>query len=647
MASNPCPDRVVAGAIGSTHRPEIDGLRALAVGAVMLFHAQLGLPGGFLGVDVFFVISGYLIAGLIGRELAAGTFRLAEFWERRIRRIAPALALATAGTFLGGWWLLLPEDFAKFGGSLAALGGAASNVFFWATGGYFDRGAATKPLLHTWSLSVEEQFYVLFPLAMIFLGASRGRRGGGWLMLGAVSLGLSVWLTRAKPTAAFYLLPTRGWELLVGALLREVPGPERRARWRAEAAAWAGLGLMVFSWARFSPGTAIPGLAAGVPCLGAALTLWGSQAETTLVRRALGWRPLVFVGLISYGLYLWHWPLIVFADYWNFSGSRTEMRLAALALAVVAAVASWRFVERPIRERRWLRRRGAVYALAAAVSLAFGLAGLGVWATGGVAGRWSPAVREYARAAAEPAPFPEVELAEAAAGKFIELGAREPDAAAEVLVWGDSHAMVLLPLLDELGREARVRVTGAVRYGLAPLVAPDAGRAEAAPFADAVLRAVNARKIRRVVLAAAWPKYTGGARDEAFVAHLRATVAQLSAAGAQVWIVGDVPLHPYPIPKALAARARFGGPTQVGVTAAEHARRAAEFARLLDAAVGGSVGRLDPTPFFATGGDALRVEDGGASLYVDAQHLSRKGVARLRPLFAPVFENERRKESGQ
>lgn len=233
--------KVMGTTAGADYRPEVDGLRAVAVLAVVLFHAELGCRGGFVGVDVFFVISGFLITGLLRREWARGEFRLGEFWVRRVRRLGPALALVVGCTLAVGWGWLLPVDYERLGKSVVAVGGLVPNIFFWKQVAYFTPAAEAQSLLHTWSLGVEEQFYLLFPL--VWLAGMRWTKGGGgwWWVVGACSFGLCVYGSYRFASANFYLLPTRAWELLLGVGLAMSPGPGPQARRWAELLGWLGL----------------------------------------------------------------------------------------------------------------------------------------------------------------------------------------------------------------------------------------------------------------------------------------------------------------------------------------------------------------------------------------------------------------------
>jgi peptidoglycan/LPS O-acetylase OafA/YrhL len=339
------------------YRREIDGLRSLAVLPVMAFHAGFSaFGGGYIGVDVFFVISGFLITGIIARELDSGTFSLARFYERRARRILPALLAVCLATAIAAWLLMLPQQMEDFAESLASVAVFLSNVLFWRQDGYFTTDSELKPLLHTWSLAVEEQYYILFPPLMM-LAWKWGGRGVLALLAGLAlaSLLWSEWASHHAAMANFYLLPSRAWEILAGAccalLLREVRGPSHwlaRLRDRAGGVlALAGLGLILASIFLFTPETRTPSLIALVPVGGTCLVLLFAGAGN-LAGRVLGAAPLVGVGLVSYSAYLWHQPLLVFYRL-KVSEPTTLGLLAMLALTLLLAWASYRWIEAPMR----------------------------------------------------------------------------------------------------------------------------------------------------------------------------------------------------------------------------------------------------------------------------------------------------------
>lgn len=379
------------------HRNDIDGLRAVAVGLVVLFHLGFPVPGGFVGVDVFFVISGYLITAILRDDLAAGRYSLLEFYNRRARRILPALLAVLLVSTLVALALLLPSMLRGYGLSLVSTSLFASNLYFWFDTGYFAGAAESRPLLHTWSLAVEEQFYLLFPLllAALYRHARRGLRLGlAGLALG--SLLYSEWLLRHAPESAFYLLPSRAWELLLGSLLAlgAVPGAHHLAL--RQGLGLLGLAAIAYSGWAYTEGTRFPGLSALTPCLGAALLIHSGSQGDTLAARLLGWRPVRFVGLISYSLYLWHWPLIVFYREGLVGEYGVPQRLALLVLALALATLSWHYVETPFRKLhrgRWPAPR-LLRSAAAALAVA-GLAG-GLLAASGLPQRFQPESLEAA-----------------------------------------------------------------------------------------------------------------------------------------------------------------------------------------------------------------------------------------------------------
>jgi peptidoglycan/LPS O-acetylase OafA/YrhL len=361
-------------------RPDIEGLRALAVLPVVLFHIGIaGFSGGFIGVDIFFVISGFLITMSLDKDIGRGVYSIATFYVRRIRRIVPAYVVLICVTSLCAVALQLPADLKDYGSSMAATAVYASNVAFWRdSGDYFGVKSELQPLLHTWSLSVEEQFYIVFPIALAAV-ARLGDRRWTKLAVGAcflASLALGIRLTQTAPVASFYLLPGRAWELLAGALLAlGIAGVPRRAV-IAETASATGLLLIVLPVFLYSAQTPFPGLAAIPPVLGAALILYaGMGARTTLVARLLSHPLPRFFGLISYSLYLWHWPIIVFLRY-VFFDLDPALKLAILPLAVVAATLSWRFVEQPFRRPRAPATPRRLFLVTAALTCGIAATGL-------------------------------------------------------------------------------------------------------------------------------------------------------------------------------------------------------------------------------------------------------------------------------
>nr|VFJ59992.1 MAG: Peptidoglycan/LPS O-acetylase OafA/YrhL, contains acyltransferase and SGNH-hydrolase domains [Candidatus Kentron sp. DK] len=358
------------------YRPEIDGLRAIAVIPVILFHAGFELfSGGFIGVDVFFVISGYLITSIILNEMEAGTFRLVHFYERRARRILPALFFVMLACIPFAWMWLMPRDMQDFAQSVGAVSTFSSNFHFWGESGYFDTAAELKPLLHTWSLAVEEQYYVIFPLLLLLIW-SRGRR---WVLailavLFMMSLGLAQWSADDGSDGAFYLLTTRGWELLIGAFAAfylQKRGQALSTGILPQLAGIAGLLLIVFAIFSYDEQIPFPGFYALAPTFGTALLILFS-IRGTLIHALLTRKLLVGTGLISYSMYLWHQPMFAFAKY-RALAVPSESVMFALCLSVFPlAYFSWRFVEKPFRKKSLFNRRSVFKFSTSAIILFIG-----------------------------------------------------------------------------------------------------------------------------------------------------------------------------------------------------------------------------------------------------------------------------------
>jgi len=343
----------------SAYRPDIDGLRAIAIGAVLLFHAFPNhFPGGFIGVDVFFVISGFLITSNIYRSFASATFSLGSFYLRRIRRIFPALILMLSSSLAIGWVVLTPKELMQLGRDTLAATGFASNLVYWAESGYFDAAAITKPLLHLWSLGIEEQFYLVWPLLMWFgHRILKGRELA--VVIVAISFVACLITTAPLSAAAFFSPATRMWELAVGGVIalsgkkneQLLPGadadqPQNDRSWQMEVSSCLGL-ILILSAVWVLDGTPYPGWRALLPTVGAGLIIVGGKS--VFVNRYLLSNPLmVFIGLISYPLYLWHWPLLSFAHIARLGVVPVPMALSLLAASVVLAIGTYLLVERPL-----------------------------------------------------------------------------------------------------------------------------------------------------------------------------------------------------------------------------------------------------------------------------------------------------------
>lgn len=363
------------------YRAEIDGLRAVAVFPVILFHAGLSLfSGGFVGVDIFFVISGYLITTIIINNIDAGRFSLAYFYERRARRILPALYIVMVASIPFAWAWLKPSDMKDFAESLLAVSTFWSNILFLNESGYFDTAAELKPLLHTWSLAVEEQYYIIFPLLLMGFW-KLGKRRLLYILSAVflVSLASAHWYAYRKPSEAFYLLPMRGWELLIGAMvafyLQRRPHPFSPF-WK-NILSLLGLMLILFSIFFYDDSTPFPSLYALVPTLGTALIILCADAGT-LVKRLLSMRLLVGIGLVSYSAYLWHQPMMAYARHLEILESNTLVIAVIIVTTFLLAYVTWRFVEKPFRQPHRISRSALVKTSLAAFAALIVFAGVGI-----------------------------------------------------------------------------------------------------------------------------------------------------------------------------------------------------------------------------------------------------------------------------
>ena len=379
------------------YRPDIDGLRAIAVVAVVLFHLDFRtVGGGFVGVDIFFVISGYLIGKSILEQRREGRFSLVDFYQKRLRRIAPALVAVLTATTIAGWFILLPKPFEDYGASLVAAVLSVANVYFWLETGYFAPDAHHQPLLHTWSLGVEEQFYILLPIVLLVTVKAR-RFDLTWLAILAIaSLAASLLIARDHPTANFYLIHARAWELLAGVFAAEIRFVVlRNSRFFREALAVFSLAVLVLCIFLYDNSTPFPGIGAIPPVAATAALLSIGSHGSSLANRALGLKPAVWVGLISYSLYLWHWPVIVLMKQWlPAAWLRMPDRVSALVIMLILAITSWWLIERPFRASRVSNRMIWWFSGLSAALLV--LAGAGLIFAKGIPQRFPPEIAQLA-----------------------------------------------------------------------------------------------------------------------------------------------------------------------------------------------------------------------------------------------------------
>jgi peptidoglycan/LPS O-acetylase OafA/YrhL len=655
--------------MNQTYRPDIDGLRAVAVLSILLFHLDVSaFGGGYVGVDIFYVISGYLITTIIIRELAAGEFSIARFYERRVRRILPALVVTLVATLLAGALMLGPDQFSDLARSAGATTLFGSNFFFYFGAGYFDGPSELKPLLHTWSLAIEEQFYILFPFLLILISSKLSGRYAPWLILIAVlSLAASVIGTGADENAAFFLLPFRGWELLIGSILALGVVPQLADKRLLNALSAAGLAMMLFSILAYSSATPFPGIAAAVPTLGTALVIYTGIGNETAVNRLLSARPMVFVGLISYSLYLWHWPAIVYAKLYLINEPTDLEKLAILVATLIVATLSWRFVETPFRDRTFLAPRERLFATFAAVGAIILGASYVVVANDGFPGRAS-SENLNAQLMADPGwqhwkDCEELGEEEAEALALCTIGVES--GSESLLFWGDSHALALASAVNASAKRVGVGGRIAVRTGCAPLLGIDReGQSSCSEFNADVLDYLARRpELDTVILAARWALSTNGSRyknedgrtvtlsdrsaaadtpqgnSELVELGLRRTVAAVQALGRRVVIVDQVPEIGYDVPSANYSAKLTGKDVNalIAPTRQEFLERAGDSRRIIEAIADElSIATIDPAGRLCDA-ELCRVIEDDIPLYRDDNHLSLYGCLVVSNLFDGVL----------
>lgn len=656
----------------SSYRPDVDGLRAIAVLPVVLYHAGLGaFSGGYVGVDVFFVISGFLITSMIHGEVREKRFSIVRFYERRVRRIFPAFFAMVFACCALAWWVLPVADMRAFGESVAASTLFSSNVLFWLQAGYFDDAAHMKPLLHTWSLAVEEQFYIAFPLFLVLIEKIAPRRVA--LAVVAVliaSFAACVVVTARDAGTAFYIAPLRAWELMIGAALAVGAIPRVTSGLARELMSVAGLAMVLGAVCLFSGDTAFPGFAAAVPCVGAALVIHAgvSDAEARdgfaqpLGARILALAPVVFVGKISYSLYLWHWPLLVFSTFWNVGPEPLDAtQTGSIVLAAFcAAVFSWRFIEQPFRARAEGRRspllaaRASLFA-AAAVAM---LLATGFGAATAIADGWPSRVGEDARRLDRARHDRSPDRARCHADdknqipweKKCRYGAPAP-VAPTLALWGDSFAPELGVELGNVAAPKNVALVFSSYSACPPAIGVEEIARKmplCAQHNEMMLASLQAAaSIRTVILNARYDAYV---RPEnaakkfglgpAYLAGLDRLARALRDAGKRVVVVYPTPEPPAHVPTLLARYAHVGRDVhEPHIDRARFDSQNAATTAVLDKLVADGVAAA-ARPHEALCDEArCKLMEGDAVLYFDDAHLSLAGARHVMPQLASIWSD--------
>ncbi|WP_394753775.1 acyltransferase family protein [Crenothrix sp.] len=653
----------------SIYRSDLDGLRAVAVLSVILCHAQIpGFAGGFVGVDIFLVISGFLISGIILREIAQETFSFKNFYMRRVRRILPALLTVLFVISVLAWFVMLPNDFRRFGKALIASIFMIPNIAAWSSSGdYFAPSADSNPLLHLWSLGVEEQFYLLFPLPFVFL-LRKFSACMCWTILTFLtlsSLGLAFWAASHKPAFGFYWLPTRAWEFLLGIGVAYYFSKPLTVKYTVqlwlELLAFAGLLLIIFAV------SAPQGAALGsslpfqiMACSGTTLLITTGLTGETWVYKCLALKPIVGIGLISYSLYLWHWPLLSLFSYWQ-AGVQVDghdyIITGLLILSGVMATLNWKYIEQPFRNKhRWLQKPLIKTVLTAQILL-LGL-GIVIWYTNWTPQRFNPYQLQYAAGQDDANPLQKDCLFEDTGESYkpdIEkcLIAGHSNLPPRFIVWGDSHADALTPAFETLGELYNVPGiqvsynTGAALLKAKTLKFSDKSNDNRQLFYQNVIDFLQQQPlIKDVFLVGYWNAYTEGSRkitylDEhdslkAFQSSFKETIKHLTAQGKRVWVVLSVPKADRNVPLWLALNETQGEVIWIDGYLAQRNVLLPFFEQMQ---ADYKVRLLDPSDLLCRDNKRrCRINSAGKALYSDYHHLSATGAIFVAESLMPAFK---------
>lgn len=657
------------------YRPDIDGLRAVAVLPVVCYHAGFpGLSGGYIGVDVFFVISGFLITSIVAREIAEGQFSLVTFYERRARRILPALTGMTVASIVAGWFVLLPSEMRSLGQSAFSTGIFLSNVYFTFTLNYFSQAAEFSPLLHTWSLAVEEQFYLFFPLLLMFLAWIKLRTPLRFVSgLSLLSFFAAVTVLPQIPEWVFFSILFRAWELCAGAMLALASPrpPERRVA--RELLSLAGLSAILFPVFVFDASTPFPGTSALLPVLGTTLLIWiGTHSAGSIINTLLTSRSLVWVGVISYSLYLWHWPIMAFLRIvLGTAVLPIDLAIAAMVASIAMAWLSFRFLESPFRKHpsKEMERRSIFTFSAISLSIITGV-GWTLHIYDGFPTRLPAAAIALDAFSNDSNERREECFERPPSDGLCSIGSfPTEDEGADFLFWGDSHADSFFPGMD---RAANQEAQSGLFVGMSGC--PPARHVERVPssgcaaFNESVVSWLEGREdISLVILAARWPIHfegtrfggeagdvvrfewngistahvSGGDNSALILPGLLQTIGAVLATGRRVVLLGPVPEMGQDVPTSHARHAFLSWAPLHSVTRDEYDVRAGRSERFLMqiAEEVEGVRYLPLSDIFCDDRLCYSTNADGIPLYVDDDHVNRTAaLSLLAPRFTEIWQ---------
>lgn len=664
------------------YRPDIDGLRALAILPVVFYHAGFDLfSGGYVGVDIFFVISGYLITSIVLKGIREKTFSFFDFWERRIRRIFPALFVVLFSSSVFAYiFLLYPRDISDFTESLLAQTFFLSNIFFMRRDSYFAEAAEISPLIHTWTLSVEEQFYILLPLALVLAFRFFSSKLLVFLStLAVTSFAISVYLVNVSPssmfyfpilsdlwvhtsnlTAGFYLLPSRAWELLVGSIIALTGLVIKTKRW-AELASVLGFFAILYSISKYDASTSFPGLSAILPVLGSAAIIVANTNVDTKIKQLLSIKPLIFIGLISYSLYLWHWPIFVFAKI-IFGEITHTTNFGLIILSATLAYLSYSLIETPFRKRRLAPNKHVMVFGGIGLMLVLGLSVYNLVNKSEINDR----IPEFAKPIAEMRSNQSDRYYDCFADKTLQqyktdgpciIGDNEEELG--LVIWGDSHAGSLVDVIDEVSSANNVKGAVFAYRACLPIFGAISHRAskDCESVNDLALQFIQDNDIENILLISRWNYYVNSGSgfliedentdksksvsENIFQRTITELVDDLKQQERNVFILKQVPEN-----SSFTERSYFYSSIRAGfrlplkkLPIEEHLSYAQSmddvFAKLNKEH---GVTIIDPTSLFCEQ-DACFFEENGNLLYRDDDHLNVDGVSRLKPVLDIYIRN--------
>ncbi len=648
------------------YRADIDGLRAVAVLAVLFYHADIRLfSGGYVGVDVFFVISGFLITNIIVREAEAGNFSILQFYERRIRRIYPALYTVILASLILGFALYDSKNFMEMSKSVIATTLFLSNILFWSEAGYFDTESTLKPMLHTWSLAVEEQFYIFFPLLVVLvIRYFKPRLKQVLASVAIISFGFSVYYTTRDASSAFYLPHFRTWELMIGSLLAVGLMPDGLSPKWMNTLSLAGMAGIMSSIFIYNDNTLFPGVSALLPTAGAALVIYGGADKTSWAGNILKLPPFVFIGKISYSLYLWHWPVILFGKYLLIRQATWLDMTILLCAAFILSVLSWKFIENPFREKDFMKKPKIFFFAGAVMAAAIILGGM-AYIYKGFPGRFKEyqskvivGKSKWDKCIVNITNIPE-KLTLCQIGKKNESPA--------FIVWGDSHALALATAADISAKRAGVSGYLSTVAACPPLLGIDRkNQLDCYEYNNTILKHIEDNsELNTIILAGRWALSADGKRyktekggavklvdvslpenksknnADVFTIGLQRTVQKLIELNRKVVIVMTVPEVGYNVPSSyfMALRTRRDVNQIIAPTWTEYLERnqpVIEAMKLIEEIPGVKI--ISPSDMLCNETICAVVKN-EKPLYKDDDHLSVFGARFISNIFDATFDD--------